>query len=174
MEQYSRANATEIQGIPVFFGILQRCKGGGKGSGPNCYGLHDRRLPSSWYTIVKFVRCIDKEKFMRKRCVMRNLSTRHMNTPMDQMVYVNEALIPARRRLLGAARQIERGGKIILRIDDGTNVVQVTCQAELNKLYFISLKKEAVTYPKHDTTTEVSGYLATSTQAYAAPGHLFL
>ncbi len=97
--------------------------------------------------IVKFVRRLDMEELMKKRRVKRNLSTRHMNlrTPSDNPVYVNEAFSPARRRLFKEARQVKqeknlkylwiRGGNIFMRKEEQAPVVQVTCQADLDKFY---------------------------------------
>lgn len=156
MEQYSRLNAVEIHGIPIqpnenIVGVVKEvgkaldmevtdnmidaCHRLGRKNGPN-------NSPPG--IIVKFVRRLDKEEFLRKRRVKRNLSTRHMQMTMDQAVYVNEALTPARRRLLAEARQVKkehnfrhlwiRGGKIFLRKEDGSTVIQVTCQADLEKI----------------------------------------
>lgn len=155
MEQYSRANAVEIHGVPIQTNenvvsvvkevgkaldmevtddMLDAChRLGNKGQGDNPPGI-----------IVKFVRRLDKEEFLKKRRVKRNLSTRHMNMAMDRAVYVNEALTPERRRLLAAARQVRReknfrhlwvrGGKIFMRKEDGSAVIQVTCQADIVKI----------------------------------------
>jgi hypothetical protein len=156
MEQYSRLNALEIHGVPqqpnedvvevvkavgraldmeVNDAMIDACHRLGNKPGPN-------NAPPG--IIVKFVRRLDKEEFLRKRRVKSNLSTRHMNMSMDRTVYVNEALTPARRRLLAAARQVRkdknfrhlwvRGGKIFLRKEDGSTVIQVTCQADLDKI----------------------------------------
>lgn len=156
MEQYSRLNAVEIHGVPmepnedavevvkevgkaldmvINESMIDACHRLGRRPGPN-------NSPPA--IIVKFVRRLDKEEFMKRRRVKRNLSTRHMNLKMDQPVYVNEALSQGRRRLLGAAREVKRekkwkylwvrGGKIFLRKEEGSTVVQVTCQADLDRL----------------------------------------
>ncbi|XP_054259306.1 uncharacterized protein LOC128984047 [Macrosteles quadrilineatus] len=156
MEQYSRINAVEIHGVPQqpnedVIGVV-KAVGRALDMEVNdtmidaCHRLGNKPGPNNTPPgiIVKFVRRMDKEEFLRKRRVKRNLSTRHMDMPMDQAVYVNEALTPARRRLLGAARQVRkdknfrhlwvRGGKIFLRKDEGSTVIQVTCQADLDKI----------------------------------------
>jgi hypothetical protein len=156
IEQYSRLNAVEIHGIPVqpnedVIGVVKEV---GKALNMEvredmidaCHRLGSKPGPNNSPPgiIVKFVRRLDKEELLKKRRVKSNLSTRHMNMSMDQTVYINEALTPARRRLLAAARQLKReknfrflwvrGGKIFLRKSEGSNVVQVTCQADLDAL----------------------------------------
>ncbi|XP_046680823.1 uncharacterized protein LOC124367765 isoform X2 [Homalodisca vitripennis] len=171
MEQYSRANAIDIQEIPVQPNedVISVVKEVGKAldltvtdsMSDACHRLgskvgHSGPPPG---IIVKFVRRMDKEEFMRKRRVKRNLSTRHRNMPMDQMLYVNEALTPARRRLLGAARQIKReknfkhlwvrGSKIFLRKGDGTNAIQV------HRLYFNETSKITPELPKRGNSSTI-------------------
>ncbi|XP_054290921.1 uncharacterized protein LOC129005905 [Macrosteles quadrilineatus] len=156
MEQYSRANTLEIHGIPYQKGedvigvvkevgkaldlniadtMIDACHRLGKDLGPN------NKPPG---IIVKFVRRSDKEEMLRKRRIKNTLSTRHLNLAMDQPVYINEALSPARRRLFAAARQVKRdkhykylwvrGGKIFLRKEESAAVIHVRCQADLDKL----------------------------------------
>lgn len=156
MEQYSRLNAVEIHGIPIQPGedVIGVVKEVGKALDMEvtdnmidaCHRLGNKPRPdnSPPGIIVKFVRRLDKEEFLRKRRVKRDLSTRHMQMAMDRTVYINEALTPERRRLLAAARQVKRdknfrhlwvrGGKIFMRKEDGSTVIQVTCQADLNKI----------------------------------------
>lgn len=156
MEQYSRANSVEIQGIPVQPNedIVSVVKEVGKAMDMNvqdsmidaCHrmGRKNGNGGAPPGIIVKFVRRLDKEEFLKKRRVKRNLSTRHMNMNLDQPVYVNEALTSQRRRLLAAARQVKkdrgfkflwvRGGIILLRKDENSPVVKVTCQADLVNL----------------------------------------
>lgn len=145
MEQYSRSNAVEIHGVPLLpnESVVGIVKDVGKAMDMQvtdsmidaCHRLGSKSGPNNPPTgiIVKFVRRLDKEEFLRNRRVKRNLSTRHMGMAMDQAVYVNEALTPARRRLLAAARQLRRdknfrhlwvrGGKIFLRKEDGSTVM---------------------------------------------------
>lgn len=149
-EQYSRINSVEIHGIPMeknedVVSVVQKV---GKALSMDiseqqidtCHRLGNRNGPngSPPGIIVKFVRRLDKEAFLQKRRVKRDLSTRHMNLTMDRPVYVNEALSPMRRRLFAEARRFKkdnnirflwvRGGKIFLRADENEPVVQVTCQ----------------------------------------------
>lgn len=156
MEQYSRANAVEIHGIPmkpnedvmnivedvgraldvkITPSMIDACHRLGKVTGPSS---------SPPGIIVKFVRRFDKEELMRKRRVKRDFSTRHLDLAMDQPIYINEALTAARRRLFAAARQVKRGkhykylwlrgGNIFLRKEESAPALIVTCQADLDNL----------------------------------------
>lgn len=156
MEQYSRLNALEIHGIPEDRNedVIEVVKNVGKALDMNidasmidaCHRLGtkrgaDGRPPG---IIVKFVRRLDKDELLRRRRVKSTLSTRHMNLAMDQPVYINESLSPARRRLFAEARQFKRqndfkflwvrGGKIFLRRDEAASVHRVTCQADLKNM----------------------------------------
>lgn len=156
MEQYSRANAVEIQGVPMKANedVVSVVKEVGKALDlvisdsmiDACHRMGHRNGTNGAPPgiIVKFVRRFDKERILQQRRVKRTLSTRHMNLEVDQPVYVNEALTPARRRLLAAARQLRkerdykflwvRGGKIFLRKQENSHVIQVTCQDDFAKL----------------------------------------
>lgn len=156
MEQYSRSNAVEIHGVPEqqHEDVVKVVQELGKALDMDiaesmidaCHRLGRSKGPSSPPPgiIVKFVRRLDKEELLRRRRVKSNLSTRHMNLKVDQPVYVNESLSPARRRLFAEARQIKRqkeykflwvrGGKIFLRQQESAPVHQVTCQADLLSL----------------------------------------
>lgn len=156
MEQYSRLNSVEIQGVPENKNedIVQVVKEVGKALNMDisesmidaCHRLGRRPGPGGPPPgiIVRFVRRLDKEELMKKRRVKSNFSTRHMNLGMDQPVYINEALSPARRRLLAEARKLKRekefrflwvrNGKIFIRREEAGKVIQVTCQADLANL----------------------------------------
>ncbi|XP_046685739.1 uncharacterized protein LOC124371454 [Homalodisca vitripennis] len=119
IEQYSRSNCEEIQGIPVTSNedvltivkdvgkaldltvsdtMVDAChRLGAKQSGNNPPGI-----------IVKSIRRLDKEKFLRRRRVKRTLSTRHIGATDDRPIYVNESLSPARRALYALARKYQR------------------------------------------------------------------
>ncbi|KAG8298316.1 hypothetical protein J6590_018730 [Homalodisca vitripennis] len=94
--------------------------------------------------VVKLVRRLDAEALLQKRRVKRSLNTHGIgltSTPAE-VVYVHECLSPARRRLLHTARQVKkekgytylwiRGGKILLRKDQGVKVKVVLTTADLN------------------------------------------
>lgn len=151
LEQYSRSNCLEIQGIPVtpaedVLGIVKEvgkamnvqisddmvdaCHRLGRQTGDNPPGL-----------IVKFVRRFDKEELLKQRRVKRNLSTRHIGRSDDRPIYINESLTPTRRRLYAMARRIQkekdfkflwvRNGKIFLRKEENSPVKVITCQDDL-------------------------------------------
>lgn len=152
MEQYSRSNCVEIQGIPqspsedvltivkqvgqaldmeITDTMVDACHRLGKQTGENPPGI-----------IVKFVRRFDKEEILKKRRVKRTLSTRHIpGRTDDRAIYVNESLSPARRRLHAMARQVQReknykflwvrNGKIFLRKEENAPVKVITCPEDL-------------------------------------------
>lgn len=151
MEQYSRSNCVEVQGIPytpaedvlsivkevglaldlpISDTMVDACHRLGKQTGDNPPGI-----------IVKFVRRIDKEEFLKKRRVKRTLSTRHIGRTEDRPIYVNESLSPARRRLHAIARRFQKeknykflwmiNGKIFLRKEQNAPVKVVTSPEDL-------------------------------------------
>lgn len=154
VEQYSRSNSVEIHGIPVETNenVLNIVKEVGKALDLNisdsmvdaCHRLGNKQNGNPPGIIVKFVRRLDKEEFIRKRRVKRTLSTRHINRPDDKPIYVNESLSPSRRRLLAMARTARneknykflwiRNGKIFLRKEENAPVKVVTNQDDLSKL----------------------------------------
>lgn len=155
MEQYSRSNCVEIHGLPQQpnENVLDVVKQVGRALDMDvsdnmvdaCHRL-GKRLggggPSG--IIVKFVRRIDKEEFIRRRRVKRTLSTRHLNMADDRPIFVNESLTPSRRRLLFQARTLQkekaykflwtRNGKIFLRKEEGSHVKVVLTEEDLSKL----------------------------------------
>lgn len=154
VEQYSRSNSLEIHGIPVDNNenVLQVVKEVGRALDMDisdtmvdaCHRLGNKQNNNPPGIIVKFVRRIDKEEFIRRRRVKRTLSTRHINRPDDRPIYVNESLTPARRRLLAMARTARneknykflwvRNGKIYLRKEENAPVKHVTNQEDISKL----------------------------------------
>lgn len=152
LEQYSRANCVEIQGIPLapaenVLGILKdigkaldmtitdtmvdAChRLGAKQNGNHPPGI-----------IVKFVRRMDKEQFMKGRRVKSTLSTRHIGRTDDRPIYINESLSPARRVLHALARKYQRekcfkflwvrNGKIFLRKQENAPVKLISCLEDL-------------------------------------------
>lgn len=153
MEQYSRRNCIEIQGVPTTDDkVIDSVKSVGQAVGMEitdsmidaCH-LLGKRLNNVGPPgiIVKFVRRIDAESLLMKRRG-KKLSTRHLGLTTDSPVYVNESLTPERRRLFAMARRVKteknykwlwvKGGKILLRKTDGEPVINVKCQADLEKL----------------------------------------
>lgn len=153
-EQYSRSNCLEIHGIPqdANENVLSIVKEVGKALDfpisdsmiDACHrlGRGQNNKPSG--IIVKFVRRLDKEEFMRRRRVKRNLNSTHINRTEGQPIYINESLSPERRRLMALARVVKRekaytflwvrNGKIFLRKDENTPVFVVTRQEDLSRL----------------------------------------
>lgn len=156
-DQYSRRNTLEIQGIPFsknedVVGIVKTV------SRALDYPLEDlqidacHRLRSKEDSgkppgiIVKMVRRIDAEGLLQRRRVKRNLSTHDlgMKQSLAQVVYVNESLSPARRRLLAAARQVKkdkaytylwiRAGRIFMRKNQGDPVKVLSVMNDLDNL----------------------------------------
>lgn len=88
--------------------------------------------------IVKFVRRQTKEEMLRKRKVKRNLNTNdiRISSGPAEIVYMNESLSPARRRVLNAARLLRReqnfyfvwvkNGKIFLWKDERSKAIMLT------------------------------------------------
>lgn len=155
-EQYSRRNTIEIYGIPQDKNedVVQIVKEVGKVLDfeitkpmiDACHRMGRRPGHNSAPAgiVVRFVSRLDKEELLRRRRVKSNLSTRHMNLGVDQPVYINEALTPARRKLMAAARQVRReksikflwvrNGKIFMRKEESAPVIHISCQADLNKV----------------------------------------
>lgn len=154
-EQYSRVNCIEIHGIPhqPNENVLQIVKDVGVAIDfkvsdeaiDNCHRLGrsvaGKPVPG---IIVKFTRRLDKEEFLRKKRIRHNLSTRHMGLTTDLPVFVNESLCSARRRVYALARQAKktkqykyiwlRGGKILMRKNDGEPVKVISCVNDLEML----------------------------------------
>lgn len=96
--------------------------------------------------IVKFVRRQTKEEMLRKRKVKRNLNTSDIGISSGpaEIVYMNESLSPARRRVLNAARLLRReqnfsfvwvkNGKIFLRKDEGSKAIMLTNLDQVSEL----------------------------------------
>lgn len=156
-EQYSRRNTLEIHGVPVEKGenVVTLVKTVGRALDfpvedamiDACHRLRTRDgSGKSPGIIVKMVRRLDAEALLQKRRVKRNLNTHDIGQTSRpaEPVYINESLSPARRRLLYEARQVKkekgytylwiRGGKILLRKEDGAPVKVVTEMDHLKNL----------------------------------------
>lgn len=156
LENYSRRNCIEIQGIPEEKGenVTDVVKKVGEALGVKiaddmidaCHRVGGRtgeKRPRG--IILKLVRRTDKDTIMRKRQERkRDFSTRHLGMSSDTPVYLNDSLSPSRRRLLGRARQLKiekaykylwlRNGNILLRKQEGSPVLEIRCQADLDKM----------------------------------------
>lgn len=153
-EQYSRRNTIEIQGVPDIpnESVQDTVRKIGQALdieiNPEmidaCHRLPKTPNQTHRTIIAKFVRRTDKDHFMERRRVKRNLSTRHANLPGDNTVYVNESLSPERRKLLAQARVIRREknyafiwvrqGIIKLRKNQGSDAIIINSEEDLAKL----------------------------------------
>lgn len=156
VEQYTRKNCVEIQGIPKeknedVVDIVQKV---GDMVGfkietnmiDNCHRLYSKQDGSAPGIIVKFTRFLDKEEFLAKKRAKRELSTRYMGLKSDIRIFVNESLSPARRKLHFLARGAKkekgytflwtRGGKIFMRknADVSSKVITINRPEDLDKL----------------------------------------
>ncbi|XP_039287925.1 uncharacterized protein LOC120352236 [Nilaparvata lugens] len=145
MEQYSRSNMLEINGIPkkqdedVTEIICRMSEALGHKIKADaidiCHRLKQRNENLPPPIVVKFVRRTDKQVILNKRKVTRQFSTKQMGETTDHPVYANESLAPTRRRIFTMAREIfKRGdikylwikeGKILARKEDGTPVIEL-------------------------------------------------
>lgn len=154
LEQYSRRNAFEVYGIPKtenenVINIVMKV---GEALGvpieeTQIDACHRLKAPESGKPpgiIVKMVRRVDTELMLKKKREKKDFSTRHIGMAVDSPIYVNESLTPGNRRLLGATRAARkaknyrylwvRNGKILLRKDDGHEVVVVKSLNDLDRL----------------------------------------
>ncbi|XP_046666370.1 uncharacterized protein LOC124358119 [Homalodisca vitripennis] len=154
IEQYSRSNCIEIQGIPLepAENVLNIVKDVGRALDFDisdtmvdaCHRLGVQKTgdkPPG--IIVKFVRRMDKESFIQRRRVKTTLSTRHIGRKDDCPIYVNESLSPARRRLHALARKFQReknykflwvrNGKIFMRKEDKAPVKVISSEEDLQR-----------------------------------------
>ncbi|XP_046679342.1 uncharacterized protein LOC124366785 [Homalodisca vitripennis] len=158
LEQASRENTVEIQGIPfvekenvmemvekvsmaISFPFEQNMV-------DKCYRIRTRfgasENPGS--IVVRFVRNIDMQMFIQKRRDKRNLNTRDIGFLLgnSSVIYINHSLTPAKRRLLRAARLCRSekqytfvwvsGGRIFLRKNQGDPAIEVKREEDLEKL----------------------------------------
>lgn len=155
-DQYSRVNCLEINGIPETNqeNITEIVKTIGTTLGVEvaaedidaCHRLGPKTDGRRRGIIVKFVRRQMKEELLRKRKVKRNLNTSDIGMasgPAD-VVYMNESLSPARRKVLNAARLLRReqnftfvwvkNGKIFLRKEEGSKAIMVTTMDQVSGL----------------------------------------
>lgn len=156
MENYSRRNCLEIQGVPeekdeVVTEVVKKI---GKALKVNieesmidvCHRFGRRTAKQTPRGImVKFVRRTDKELLMNRRRERRgDFSTRHLDLPTDTPVYLNDSLSPARRWLFAKARQFKkekhykyiwlRNGNILMKKEDGSETMEIKTEADLSEL----------------------------------------
>lgn len=156
-DQYSRLNSIEINGIPEqanenVFDLVKKV-----GSSldmdvtedmvDTCHRLGPKQVNEERPRgiIVKFTRRTVKEEILKKRRIKRNLNTSDIGCSSPaKVIYMNESLTPARRRVFNAVRALKqekgftfvwiRNGKILVRPSEGDKVTAVTNMSDLEKL----------------------------------------
>lgn len=174
LEQYSRVNCIEVNGIPESkndspMDIIKKV---GKALDVNieddmvdaCHYLGAKQEGKNRGIIVKLVRRTIKEEIIKKRKVKRNLNTTDIGLTQSpaSVIYVNESLSPARRKLLNAARAFRRdcgytfvwvsNGKVFLRKNEGERAMVVTSLDQLSELQ----RREAAN-TTHNTSVQSAG-----------------
>lgn len=155
LEQYSRINCIELNGIPEEKNedvqrLIQKV---GNSIGVNiddtdidaCHRLGVAKEDSKRTRgiIVKFTRRSIKEQVLQKRRVKRNLNTKDigfLDRPAE-VIYINESLSSGRRKVLNAARLLKkeehlqyvwvRNGRVLTRAEDGAKVVVVSTMEQV-------------------------------------------
>ena len=132
-QQYSRRNTVEVYGVPeeANENTLDVVKNVGRvldikitdDMVDNCHRLPRRPHQTTSGIIVKFVRCRDKELFLQRRKVKRNLNTTHLGYTSNETVYVNQSLTPYRKRIFNQARLLkQQKGYAYLWVDTSGNI----------------------------------------------------
>lgn len=96
--------------------------------------------------VVKFLRKLDKERFIMKRRQKRNVNSRDLGF-MDgdaSPIYINDSLTQDKRKLLNSARVVGRekqytfiwvrNGRIFLRKNQGERAIAINSQEDIEKL----------------------------------------
>lgn len=156
MEQYSRANCLEINGVieesnEDIIGVVKKI---GETLGVQidsngidaCHRLGAKRSDRTRGIIVKFTRRVIKDEILSKRRARRNFNTKDIgitDRPAD-VIYINENLTQARKRVFNAAREMKRkdmlkyvwvrNGKVLVRADEGERVVVLSTMEQVAKL----------------------------------------
>ncbi|KAK4871578.1 hypothetical protein RN001_015702 [Aquatica leii] len=94
--------------------------------------------------VLKFLRRSDKNTFLQKKKIRRDLNTTHLGLQTSSPIYINESLTAERRILLSKARKFKKdfnwkyvwtsAGKIFLRKTDNSKVIMITSQADIDKI----------------------------------------
>lgn len=156
LEQYSRGNCLEINGIPEeknenILDIVTKL-GTSLGMTINedmvdtCHRLGQKTPDKVRGVIVKFTRRIVKEEMLRKRRIKRNLNTKDIGftNQSAEVIYMNESLTPIRRKIFNAARALKkekgyqflwvRNGKVLMRMNEGAKVISITSLEQIATL----------------------------------------
>jgi hypothetical protein len=158
LDQATRENVVEINGVPVVKdeSIMELLK---KMSDvinfdfkeemvDNCYRYKVPNADPSRSTgiVVRFVRKLDKIRFVACRRDKRNLNSRDLGfyEGNASVIYVNDSLTQERRKLLRAAKEKKkekqytflwvRNGRIFMRKSDGERYVTIDSHGDLDKL----------------------------------------
>lgn len=156
LDQYSRSNTLEINGIPETANenVLEIVKTMGRSLDYQitddmvdaCHRLGQKLQDRPRGIIVKFTRRTVKEQLLEKRRIKRNFNTKDIgftDKPAD-VIYISESLTLRRRKLFNAARALKkekgfqflwvRNGKILLRTQEGAKVILVTSMEQIATL----------------------------------------
>lgn len=159
-EQYARVNDVDVYGIPTKpnENIMETLSSLGNAVGfplsSANVGVAHRTGPggaSNRGILVRFIRKSDKEEFMRKRKVKRDLAVKDLNLftsawePYKQdIIYVNESLSATLRSMLMTARTMKRegkisdvwsqGGRLFIRKESESPKIQIKCPSQLRQL----------------------------------------
>ena len=161
LEQYSRRECLEIQGIPASEDSVNEstndivCKIGklmGVEIAPEDISV-SHRLPinkrykgkrSTQAIIVKFVRRDVKEAVFRSRNKLKNKSTHDIGYRVSSFIYINESLTEKNKDLLRYCLKAKNelnykflwtsNGRIFLRRDEGSTSIHIKNKEELSKL----------------------------------------
>jgi hypothetical protein len=158
LEQSSKDNTIEIQGIPFepnenLIELVQKVSSAVNfACDPSMIDKCYRIRPTFGATdkpgsiVVRFVRNVDMQLFVKKRREKRNLNTRDIGFLQgnSSVIYVNNSLTPSKRKLLRAARLCRSekhytfvwvsGGRIFLRKNQGDPAIEIKREEDLEKL----------------------------------------
>lgn len=118
LSQYGRRNTLEIYGMPETANenTCELVKNIGRALDMEvkdemidaCHRLKKPPHQPSGGIIVKFVRRIDKDLFLQRRKVKRNLNVSDLGMTGNEPIYVNQSLTPLRKLIFAEARKIRR------------------------------------------------------------------
>lgn len=156
MEQYSRSNTLEINGIveQEHENVLEVVKAVGNGLGclitdemvDACHRVGQRGREKPRGIVVKFTRRSVKEDLLHKRRVKRNFNTKDIGITdrLAEVIYIGESLTQQRRRIFNAARALKkdkgfqflwiRNGRILLRTEEGAKVTVLSSLEQVEAL----------------------------------------
>lgn len=145
LEQYSRSNMLEVNGIPQTINenltdiICKMSNALGHQISEKeidiCHRMKSRKEGQTPPIVVRFVRRMDRNEIIQRRKVKRDFSTRDMGQSLDSRVYINESLSLSRRKVFATARELYKknkikyiwvkNGKILARKEDGAPAIEL-------------------------------------------------